>query len=84
MDSTQTPHRSGCNAAEFELDFYLVMHEWVAGGKAGPDPRKMVEQQPKPGWVWRDCPVNLIRESGGLFRWKRFGPVELATLNIEN
>jgi hypothetical protein len=27
-------------AAEFEVEFYRAMHEWVAGGKVGIDPRE--------------------------------------------
>jgi len=59
-------------ANEFEIEFYKAMHEWVQGGKVGPDPRREWEcasENTANSWVQHMVAPTFVKNNM-LFRWK--------------
>jgi len=71
-------------AQEFEIEFYKAMHEWVQGGKVGPDPRMMWEcRAPNCGKLEFDSkfPHQTPSFTDGIeYRWK---PAKKRTVVID-
>jgi len=61
-------------AQEFEIEFYRAMHEWVQGGKVGPDPRGEWEYQGDIRDKWwalgNGVPNPSFNDRRENYRWK--------------
>ena len=67
-------------ADEFEIEFYKAMHEWVQGGKVGPDPRGVWEFSTYSDY-WIAPPTQMPDfVSYAKYRWK---PAKKRTVVID-
>ena len=69
-------------AKEFEIEFYKAMHEWLQGGKVGPDPRGQWEcasENTANSWVQHMVTPRFLDDKT-LYRWK---PAKKRTVVID-